>query len=218
MADAEARDFYDVLGAYPEASPAQIRHAYRQVARRWHPDKAHPADKNLAERRFKEVADAYEVLNDRQQRRLYDLYLRLRVVGYLEVVDPENPHGSGIQVQFRNWKEFQRLFSNGMLSSDWRDECQARWEQHDEACGSEEDAPLSAGEWLLAGGVVLALWCFYAWRHQRKLWLEALPPAIWRIHSEYALPVGWLLSPFFFGTVPFREAADWMRAVMEGEV
>ncbi|GLY13880.1 DnaJ domain-containing protein [Kineosporia rhizophila] len=64
------KDFYSVLGVPQNATPADIKKAYRKVARTHHPD-ANPGD-NAAEKRFKEVGEAYAVLSDPEQRQQYD--------------------------------------------------------------------------------------------------------------------------------------------------
>src|SRR4051794_41324111 len=66
------RDFYEVLGVKRDASPDEIKKAYRQLALKNHPDK-NPGDAE-AERRFKEGAEAYEVLSDQSKRQRYDRY------------------------------------------------------------------------------------------------------------------------------------------------
>ncbi len=62
-------DYYEVLGVPRDASPEQIKKAYRQKARRLHPDVAQEPD---AADQFKQVAEAYEVLGDEHKRDLYD--------------------------------------------------------------------------------------------------------------------------------------------------
>lgn len=64
-------DHYEVLGVPRQASPEAIRKAYRRLALRWHPDK-NPGSQEEAERRFKQVARAYEVLSDAEKRDAYD--------------------------------------------------------------------------------------------------------------------------------------------------
>lgn len=65
--------YYEVLGVVTGSSDQDIKKAYRRLALRWHPDK-NPQNKDEAERRFKEIAEAYEVLGDKEKRRLYDVY------------------------------------------------------------------------------------------------------------------------------------------------
>mmetsp|Transcript_45446 Transcript_45446/g.83142 ORF Transcript_45446/g.83142 Transcript_45446/m.83142 type:complete len:233 (+) Transcript_45446:78-776(+) len=65
------QDFYAVLEVARDASDADIKKAYRKAALRWHPDK-NPDDKENAERMFKLVAEAYDVLSDPRKRSLYD--------------------------------------------------------------------------------------------------------------------------------------------------
>ncbi len=66
------RDYYEVLGVSRNAAAEEITKAYKKLARQNHPDK-NPGDKN-AEARFKEIQNAYDVLNDAQKRAQYDQF------------------------------------------------------------------------------------------------------------------------------------------------
>jgi molecular chaperone DnaJ len=66
------KDYYEVLGVTRDASPDDIKRAYRSLARRHHPDVSH--DKAGAEHLFKEINEAYEVLSDPQKRAQYDRF------------------------------------------------------------------------------------------------------------------------------------------------
>ena len=69
----EKRDYYEVLGVSREASVDEIKRAYRKGALKYHPDNAR-GDKAQAEKKFKELAEAYEVLSDPAKRQRYDQY------------------------------------------------------------------------------------------------------------------------------------------------
>jgi curved DNA-binding protein len=68
------RDYYDVLGVDRGASDADIKKAYRKLARQYHPD-INPGNK-VAEAKFKEINEAYEVLSDAEKRQKYDRFGR----------------------------------------------------------------------------------------------------------------------------------------------
>ena len=69
---AEKRDYYEVLGIERSATLEEVKRAYRQLAKEHHPD-VNSGDKS-SEAKFKEVAEAYEVLSDEQKRAVYDRY------------------------------------------------------------------------------------------------------------------------------------------------
>jgi len=69
---ADKRDFYDVLGVKKDASDADLKKAFRQMAKKYHPD-VNPGDK-AAEARFKEVNEAYDILSDTEKRSRYDQF------------------------------------------------------------------------------------------------------------------------------------------------
>jgi molecular chaperone DnaJ len=68
----DKRDYYEVLGVDKNASEDEIKKSYRKLAMKYHPDR-NPGDKE-AEEKFKEAAEAYEVLSDTEKRTKYDRY------------------------------------------------------------------------------------------------------------------------------------------------
>ena len=65
------KDYYKILGIAKGASEDDVRKAYRKMALKFHPDKNKSAG---AEEKFKEIAEAYEVLSDKRKRDVYDKY------------------------------------------------------------------------------------------------------------------------------------------------
>ena len=66
------KDYYAILGVPKTAPEKDIKSAYRKLARKWHPD-ANPDNAREAEEKFKDIQEAYEVLNDPEKRRKYDV-------------------------------------------------------------------------------------------------------------------------------------------------
>ncbi|HPE67772.1 MAG TPA: molecular chaperone DnaJ [Thermotogota bacterium] len=67
------KDYYDLLGVNKDATKDDIKKAYRRMAKKWHPD-LHKDNRQEAEKKFKEISEAYEVLSDPQKRAMYDQY------------------------------------------------------------------------------------------------------------------------------------------------
>jgi molecular chaperone DnaJ len=68
-----AKDYYEILGVPRDASQEEIKRAYRRLAKKYHPD-TYKGDKREAERRFREILEAYEVLSDPEKRAQYDRF------------------------------------------------------------------------------------------------------------------------------------------------
>ncbi|HEX5306866.1 MAG TPA: J domain-containing protein [Dyella sp.] len=109
----EFKDYYDILGVKPDASEAEIKAAYRKLARQYHPDKNKEAG---AEDRFKAVNEANEVLRDKEKRRAYD---QVRAGGYRGGEQFRPPPGFGQGHDFGGAGEgdfsdfFESLFGRG---------------------------------------------------------------------------------------------------------
>ena len=78
------KDYYEILGVSKTATVAEIKKAYRKKALEYHPDK-NPGDKE-AEEKFKEAAQAYEILSDEQKRAQYDQFGHAAFEGVAEVI------------------------------------------------------------------------------------------------------------------------------------
>lgn len=71
------KDFYQILGVSKDLGEAELKKAYRKLARKYHPD-SNPGVSTAAEARFKEISEAYSVLSDSEQRAEYD---QIRAMG-----------------------------------------------------------------------------------------------------------------------------------------
>ena len=103
---AEKRDYYEVLGVDKNASDAELKKAYRKLAKKYHPD-TNPGDKE-AEAKFKEASEAYAVLSDADKRRQYDQF------GHAAFEQGGGAGGFGGFDTFesdsdKNWKNMQKI-------------------------------------------------------------------------------------------------------------
>lgn len=82
---AQKKDYYEILGVSKTATDDELKKAYRKLAKKYHPD-ANPNNKEEAEKKFKEVNEAYEVLSDSKKRKMYDQF---------GTIDPQGFGGAG---------------------------------------------------------------------------------------------------------------------------
>ena len=94
------QDYYDVLGVSKDVDSGSLKSAYRKLAMKYHPDK-NPGDAD-AEKKFKEVSEAYEVLSNTEKRQAYDSY------GH----DAFNQQGGGFGEGFGGFGSFSDIFED----------------------------------------------------------------------------------------------------------
>jgi molecular chaperone DnaJ len=98
------RDYYEILGIDKNATPAEIKKAYRRSALRHHPDRVEPGKKKEAEEKFKEISEAYEILSDANKKATYDQY------GHEGLKGAFGRGGFGWQ-DFTHYGDFEDIFS-----------------------------------------------------------------------------------------------------------
>ena len=100
LPEMEFKDYYETLGVEASAGEAELKTAYRRLARKYHPD---VSKEKGAEEKFKSINEAYEVLRDKEKRQQYD---QLRARGYRSGQEYQPPPG------FANGDGFQQGFGN----------------------------------------------------------------------------------------------------------
>ena len=114
MMATEKRDYYEILGVKRDATPEEIKKAYRKLALEYHPDRHPPEKRKWAEEKFKEISEAYEVLMDPEKRRIYDQY------GHEGLGGPFREGGFSWQ-DFSHFDDLRDIFSDFGLGSFFRD-------------------------------------------------------------------------------------------------
>jgi curved DNA-binding protein len=109
LSEMEFKDYYEILGVEASAGEAELKTAYRRLARKYHPD---VSKEKGAEEKFKSINEAYEVLRDKEKRQQYD---QLRARGYRSGQEYQPPSGFG------NGGEFQQGFGNAGGGGDFSD-------------------------------------------------------------------------------------------------
>ena len=103
-------DYYTTLGVSRDASPEEVKKAYRKNALKYHPDRNQGNAE--AEKKFKEISEAYEVLSDEKKRQLYDQYGADAVRGAGMGMGGGSPHG-GFSSMEEALRTFMGAFGNG---------------------------------------------------------------------------------------------------------
>lgn len=96
-------DYYKTLDVPRSATSTDIKKAYRRLALKWHPDK-NPECKEEAERKFKDISEAYEVLSDDQKRQIYDQYGKDGLIN--------NGHNAGAHHSHHHGPNLADMFGN----------------------------------------------------------------------------------------------------------
>lgn len=104
-------DYYDILGVSKSASADEIKKAYRKQALEWHPDR-HKDDKEAAEKRFKEINEAYQVLGDPQKRTQFDQFGTAAGATGNPFAGGGNPFGQGSPFTYTYQAGGQNPFGN----------------------------------------------------------------------------------------------------------
>jgi DnaJ-class molecular chaperone len=119
------KDYYKILGVGQSATTDEIKKAYRQLAKKFHPD-AHPNDKR-AEERFKEISEAYAVLADESKRRQYDQMRKLGAGNFSGFDFRQYRNSGGRSSASYNFDDynigdiFSQFFNNGVRSTPFSD-------------------------------------------------------------------------------------------------
>jgi curved DNA-binding protein len=101
----DIRNYYELLGVKRDASPDEIKQSFRRLARKYHPD-LNPGDK-IAEEKFKDISEAYEVLSDGSRRSQYDKFTSFWRKNKSKAPSQDrNPRSAGTEDDFGDFNSF----------------------------------------------------------------------------------------------------------------
>lgn len=101
-------NYYEILGVKENASDDDIKKAYKKLALKWHPDR-NINQKEIASEKFKKISEAYEVLSDKEKRKIYDL----KKNGNFPDLDSRNFNNFGGMPNFGNMHNFENMSNFG---------------------------------------------------------------------------------------------------------
>ncbi|OAA31423.1 molecular chaperone DnaJ [Kosmotoga arenicorallina S304] len=117
---AARKDYYEILGVSRDASKDDIKRAYRKLVKQWHPDAYKGSDKKQAEEKFKEIQEAYEILNDPQKRSMYDRFGYVGEPGYSGGGRTTGNSGGFFEDIFGDFQDIFDVFFGGSRSTQGR--------------------------------------------------------------------------------------------------
>lgn len=200
----ETMNHYEVLGIHWQSTRSDIIRAYRDQARQWHPDKQHPADRDVATRRFKRIQAAHECLTDDKLRLLYDEYLRV-CTGYSSDGSFEG-----------TFDEFQHYVQHTFFpSGKTYEETILSRTADDDIFNLTQFAPsLEDFKYLCygTGGVFASVYLVYKFFFAERWWLQNVPFMMAFEWAELTLPESFelVLSEMSMNLVA---APSWMRVI-----
>lgn len=137
----DEESYYNILEIKENASQEEIKKAYRRLALKWHPDK-NPDNKDLAERKFKKITQAYEVLSDMEKKKIYDRYGRAGP-GELHTAPRRSPFGDEIPIRVFNFRDpnevFKEFFNSDIFDYLKNDRVNSPWSFHSSVFGLDND-------------------------------------------------------------------------------
>ena len=101
---ANGKDYYQILNVPKNASQEEVKQAYKKLAKEHHPDMVDASNKESAEKRFKEINEAYQVLGDEQKRKMYDQF---------GTADPNMGFGGQGAGRGGQWGPFSYTYNSG---------------------------------------------------------------------------------------------------------